>query len=436
MFINSVIPIFKFKLTIMKNIKNNIKAYLVIASGIFFLASCNKSLEEFPPIAKPTYPTGLGVAASLAANPNYSFYSALINRAGMAATLNDSTKTYTLFATDNAGMKIFVNAASGGAVPLNAPDATFLGFIGSSLPAASAAGIVQYNTVGQKFIFSSIGSTFPNYPLVTQIILDPTQPFVRMNIFPAKGSPYSYVNNVPVTSTDLAVSNGVVHTLYSIAAPPSATLKTMIAAEPTLTYFKAAIARADSGAVGLSKLDSLMNYGVTNMTLLPPNDAAFQTLIFGLVYSSTLTATGGNTTIATAQANAAVALGPSFFSTPAYYGALPAATVKGIIVYHFLATLTSDPVTPYQPNIRVFSNNFSATPTFIKTLVNNGLAVHPGLLAQATYTGPAVTSLKFSSYGSFPPGGAAFSYTANAVAMDKLAVNGVYHILDKVLLPQ
>ncbi len=260
---------------------------MAIAVGVFFLASCNKSLEEFPPIAKPTYPSGLGVAASLAANPNYSFYSALIARAStaplpnMAALLNDSTKTYTLFATDNAGMKLFITAASGGAVPPTAPDAMFLGFIGSSLPAASAAGIVQYNTVGQKVTASSFGSAFANYPLPSQIILDPTQPFVRMPIFPVKGSPYSYVNNYPLTSTDLMAANGVIHTTYTLIQPlpasPLVTLKSLIASDANLTYFKAAIARGDSGQVGISGVgayglafDSLMNYPVTNMTVLAP----------------------------------------------------------------------------------------------------------------------------------------------------------------------
>ena len=417
----------------MKNINNKLRAlYLVVLSGALLLTGCNKKLEELPPITHAGYPSGSGVAATLAANPNYTMYTALITRAGMTATLNDSTKTFTLFATDNNGMRIFVNAASGGAVPLAAPDATFLGFISGSLPAASAAGIVQYNTIGQKFPFASIGTAFPNYPITSQIILDPTQPFVRMNLFPVRGTPYSYVNNVPIIATDMAAANGIIHTGYSIAAPPTATLKTMIATEPTLSYFRAAITRADSGQVGLSKFDSLMNYGVTNMTLLTPNDAAFQTLIFGLVYSNVLAATGGNVAVATAQANAAVLAGPAFLASSGVTTAL----VQGIIAYHFLATLTTSTSTPYQPNIRVFSNNLPATPLFIKTLVNNGLAIHPGVMAQATFTGPAVTSLKFSSYGSFPPGGAPFSYTANVITMDKLAVNGVYHIIDKVLLPQ
>lgn len=419
----------------MKNI--NIKL-LVILSGVFFLTSCNKDLEQLAPIAKPVYPTGGGIAATLAANPNYSMYSALITRAGMTATLNDSTKIFTIFATDNNGMKIFVNAASGGAVLITAPDATFLGFISTSLPAASAAGIVQYNTVGQKLLAAGIGSSFPNYPFTSQIILDPTQPFVRMPIFPVRGATYSYVNNVPLIASDMPANNGVIHTAYSIAAPPTATLKTMIAAEPTLSYFRAAVARADSGSIGLSKFDSLLNYGVTNMTVLAPNDAAFQTLVFGLVYSGYLAtrtkpynATDSATALATA--NGAVAAGPVFLAT----NNVTTAMVRGIVAYHLLASLTASTTTPYQPNIRVFSNNVPSTPIFIKTLVNGSLAIHPGVMAQATYTGPAVTSLKFTGYGTFPSGGTPFSSTAaTAVSMDKHAVNGVYHIINSVLLPQ
>jgi uncharacterized surface protein with fasciclin (FAS1) repeats len=436
MFINNTVTqILKIKLTIMKKINNKLRASLAVAlCGLFLLTGCNKDLEEFKPIAKPVYPSGAGIAATLAANPNYTFYSALIARAGLTNLLNDSTKTFTLLATDNTGMKIFVNAASGGAVPLNAPDATFLGFISGSLPVASAAGIVQYNTLGQKLVWSSVGTAFPNYPYTSEIILDPTQPFVRMTIFPVRGTPYSYVNNIPVNSTDMAAANGVIHTTFTIVAPPSATLKTVIAGEATLSYFRAAVARADSGAVGLGKLDSLLNYGATNMTILAPNDVAFQNLLIPTI-TQALIAQGVPPATAAAQA-AALASTPAVFSNPLLYGALSAATVKGIIAYHFLASLTSSTATPYQPNIRVFSNNVPATPIFIKTLVNGALAVHPGILAQATYAGPAVTSLKFSSYGTFPPGGAPFSYTATAVTTDKNAVNGVYHIIDKVLLPQ
>ena len=415
--------------------------FLAILGGLFFLTSCNKDLEQFAAIPKPVYPTGPGIAATLAADPNYSFYSAMITRAGLTASLNDSTKTFTLFATDNAGMRLFVSAASGGLIPpVGAPDATYLGFISTILPAASAAGIVQYNTVGQKLPFSSIPTTFPNYPYTSQIILDPNQPFVRLPIFPVRGTTFSYVNTLPVIATDKVAANGVIHTTFSIVTPPSATLRAMIAAEPTLSYFRAAILRADSGAVVKPNNDStnflnyLLGYGVTNMTVLTPNDAAFQTLVFGLVYSQVFAATG-NAALAVATANGAVAAGPAFLST----NNVSTALVKGLMAYHFLAS-NSTPVNTtgsYKPDIRVFSNNIPATPIFIKTLVNGGIAAHPGISAQSTYTGPFATSIAFKGYGTFPPGGAPYSgAAATTVAIDKHAVNGVYHIINSVLLPQ
>ena len=417
----------------MKKINNHLRvSFLAIVSGLLFLTSCNKELEQLAPIARPVYPTGNGVAATIAAIPSDSLYYRLLVRSGLVSTLNDSTKSFTLFATDNNGMKIFVNAASGGAIPLAAPDAVFSAFIAGTLPVASAQGIVQYNTIGQKYMAYQFAGSFPNFPLPSQIILDPTQPFVRMPIFPVTGTTYSYLNNLPLIAADMNAANGLIHHSFTIAAPPTATLKTMIAGEATLSYFRAAVARADSGSTGLSKFDSLLNYGVTNMTVLAPNDAAFQTLVFGLVYSQVLAATG-STAIATAQANGAVAAGPAFLGT----NNVSTTLVKGIIAYHLLASLTSSTSTPYQPNIRVFSVNVPSTATFIKTLVNGSIAAHPGVKAQATYAGPAVTGLSFTGYGTFPSGGTPFTApAATAVTMDKHAVNGVYHIINSVLLPQ
>ena len=424
----------------MKILSNKLKVNtLLTLAVIFFLTSCNKDVEQFAAIPTPVYPSGKGIAATLAADANYSFYAAMITRAGLTASLNDTTKTFTLFATDNAGMKLFVTSASGGGVGPGASDATFLGFISGSLPAASAAGIVQYNTVGQKVPFSAVPTTFPNYPYTSQIILDPAQPFVRLPIFPVRGT-NSYVNNLPVTSTDKVAANGLIHTTYTVVAPPSATLRAMIASEPTLSYYRTAILRADSGAVvkpgndSTNFLNYLLGYGVTNMTVLAPNDAAFQTLVFGLVYSQVFAATG-NAPLALATANGAVAAGPAFLMT----NNVSTALVKGIMAYHFLAS-NSTPVNTtgsYKPDIRVFSNNIPATPIFIKTLVNAGIGAHPGISAQSTYAGPFATSIAFKGYGTFPPGGAPYSGpAATTVAIDKHAVNGVYHIINSVLLPQ
>jgi uncharacterized surface protein with fasciclin (FAS1) repeats len=259
---------------------------------------------------------------------------------------------------------------------------------------------------------------------------------VRLPIFPIKEPLAYFVNNLPITAPEIAASNGVIETVYSIVVPPAATMKSMIAAEPNLGYFRAAIARADSGSVGLNKFDSLLGYGVTNMTVLAPNDQAFQNLIYGLAFNQYLSSrptpyTGTDTAIANATGNGAVAAGPAFLST----NNISTAEVKGIIAYHFLA---SNATGAYIPDIRAFSVDFPLiSGSFVKTLVNSSVSVHPGIMVEASFAGPVVNSLKFVGYGTFPPGGAPFSGTAaNAVKMDNHGVNGVYHIIDEVLLPQ
>lgn len=70
-------------------------------------------------------------------------------------------------------------------------------------------------------------------------------------------------------------------------------------------------------------------------------------------------------------------------------------------------------------------------------MLNAAIGVHPGIMAEATFTGAFVSSLKFTGLGTFPPGGAPYSGgAANAVSKDNNAVNGVYYVIDKVLLPQ
>jgi hypothetical protein len=425
------------------NIKLSI-AYLTVLCGLMLFSSCNKGVEDLAPVPQTVYPSGKGIAATIAANPNDSLFSRLIIRAGLTAMLNDSTKTFTIFAVDNAGMNIFANAASLGAIPIPAPHGVISAFISNNISPATAAAIVLYNTVGQKYPFSAIGTGFPNHPMASQIVLDPTQPFVRMPIFPSRRTTYSYVNNIPVTGTDQLAANGIIHHTFTIVSPlpaqPLITLKTLINNDADLTYFKAAIARGDSGQVGISgvgayglRFDSVLNIPVTNLTVLAPNNAACQTLVFGSVYGALL-AQGVPAATALAQATA-------ISSSPAGFNALPVAVVRGVVAYHILASKdTTLPVAlqSYKPNIRAFSVNFSPNPgVFVKTLVNGSVEIHPGIMAQATFTGPIVSALKFTGLGTFPPGGAPFSGpAANATAWDKIAINGVMHVIDRVLLPQ
>lgn len=418
----------------MNMIKNKFKtAGLLLFAATAVLSACNKAPEEILGPA-PVTPSGLSIGETLTATASDSLFNKMVIKGGLQAALSNKALGYTLFVPDNAA----VIASFGGS--LASANATI-----NALSAASLAGIVKYNMIPQLLPTAKIVHPFPNMQMPTDIILDPTNPLIRLTSFPSKsgaaGSTY-YYNAAPLTATDAAVANGIIHHTAFIVAPPTRVLKDTIGRIANLSYFRAAIARADSGSTGLNRLDSLLNYAVTNMTILAPNDAAFQTLIFGLAFQGYLATrpfpyNATDTAIATATGNGAVAAGPVFLST----NNVTTAQVKGIMAYHFLAKdVSANPgvSTPiFQPVYRAFSVNFPSTPMFVKTLVNAGFAPHPGIRVAPTYTGPLVTALAFGSYGS-PTPALPFTYTANTVAggMDRLAVNGVFHIIDKVLLPQ
>ncbi|MEO8861290.1 MAG: fasciclin domain-containing protein [Ginsengibacter sp.] len=413
------------KINILQNIRV-IKLLLVVCS-VSIIASCNKELPTAIPIVYPYINnSATTIAAAINADTSYSFFKAAATRVGVLPILDDSTKIFTVFLPNNAAFRV-----SG---------ITSIAVI-NALPITTVGAIVQYHVIpGQQYTSADVPTTFPNIQLPTYLTIGalPGTPLpLKMSTFPSTRANGFWDNNIPVLTPDLKFKNGVIHLVAAIVNPPSQVLKSAIGSDSNLNYFKAAIARADSGQTGLNKLDSLLNYPVTNMTVLAPSDAAFQTLIFGLVFQTYLSGrptpyTGADTSNAVATANGAVAAGPIFLAT----NNVSTALVKGIMAYHFLAS--PNPVSgAIEPNIRVFSVNFSTTPAFVKTLVNTVVAAHPGIMTQATFTGPFVTSLKFTGLGTFPPGGQPYSGTAaNATSLDNHAVNGVYYVIDKVLLPQ
>lgn len=401
-------------------IKNT--SWCILAALVLF--SCNKPLPNATPIVYPPLNNSTtSIGDLINSDTSYSFFAAAATKTGKLAILSMDSTEFTVFLPNN-------NAFRASGIP--SVDVV------NALPASSLAAIVGYAIIpGRQFTSKDISTDFPNEQLPTFVTIGslPGTPIpLNLSTFPSISNNNFYDNNIPVVKPDILFKNGVVHLVAALVAPPSQVLKDAIYKNPQLSFFKAAVARADSGQVGLNKLDSLLGYAVTNMTVLAPNNAAFQTLIFGTAYSFLLQQ--GYSQTQAAQTATQLSASPDVFSNPALFSTLPAATVRGILVYHFLAT--PNPLTgAYEPNIRVFSNNFSTTPTLYKTLINSAVANHPGILAQATFTGPFVSSLQFTGVGTFPPGGAPFSGpAAKAVSMDNHAVNGVYYVIDKILLPQ
>ncbi len=401
------------KLNTIYKIRN--KSLAVLAAGTMFTA-CNKALPLPTPIV-PSVPSGNTIGDLINTDPNYSILKAAVIKAGLLPAISSRSAVFTVYAPNNAAF-----TASG------ISEAIIAG-----LSTAAVTSIVQYHVVGGQSLPSSlITSNFPNVQEPTSLVL--LAPFVRMSAFPSKRGAGLWVNTIPITSPDIAFSNGTMHQMGAMLNPPSQVLAQVIYSDPNLSYLTAAIARCDSGQTGTARIDSLLKFVPVNMTVLAPTNAAFIALLDTSIRR-------GLIALGTAPATAAVqatflASTPAVFSNPALFSVLTAATVRGIVVYHLLASKNSNPAA-FQPDVRAFSNNFATTPTFYTTLVNSAVAVHPGVQAQATFSGPFVTALTFRGLGTLPSGGAPFSNpAANTTVFDRHAINGVVHTIDRVLLPQ
>jgi hypothetical protein len=268
----------------MKTFINKYKKGLlpIVAAAILF-ASCNKDVNQFPiPVVAATGTISLD--SILKTTPNDSLYYLIIRRASLGPTnfvnlLRNTTNNnqYTLFVPDNNGVKSFINAASGGLIPIASPDAVFVGFINSSLSVASAAGIVSYNVIPQRYDTASIPNVFPNFPVGTSIFPSPTAPFLTFRTFPSKRPGILRVNTLPMTTPlNVFALNGIIHHVASVIAPPAQSflwnkIDTDVAPGTGLTYLKAAILRADSGTATPGTLFSALNNAAANLTVFSSN---------------------------------------------------------------------------------------------------------------------------------------------------------------------
>jgi uncharacterized surface protein with fasciclin (FAS1) repeats len=416
------------KILIMKYIAKKIKIHflLAITAMMFILSSCNKDVEQ---LATPVVvaPTGLALGETIATIADDSLYYRMIVRAGLLTTINTKSNIFTMFVPNNAAMRQFVTAASGGAIPPGTPDAIVSGFIAGTLPAATAASIVSFNMIPQSITTASIPGTFPNWFYPTN--LNPTtgtagfNPLVRLLTFPSTRNG-NWINNIPLTAVNLAAANGVIHTAAALPAPPQKVLAQRIFADADMTYLAAAIQRADSGVApttSASLVWVMSNFG-PNITVFAPTNLAFQQLLTGQI-TLALIAQGMPPATAAATA-AALASTPGVFTNPLLANVLTPTTVKGIVVYHLLGT-------------RAFTNNFPTTATSYPTLLNSAVPTHPGVSLVCTFTGPFVSAATVK--------GAANPTASNILinptpepngTSDQFFVNGVIHKIDQVLRPQ
>ena len=410
--------------------KNNIcgtKALALLAIAFTFtFVSCNKEPEEIIDNTVITPPvSNLTLAETLDNNADDSLYYRLVVHGGQVPVISNDSSSYTLFVPNNNAMRVFINAISGGLVPINAPDAVFSGFITNNIPSTTAGAIVGYNIIPQIVRAAQIPATFPNLQYPTIINPAPTiSALLRLTTFPTTRNG-AWVNNIPITAVDQEALNGVIHHTAFLVTPPQRFLWDRINTDTDLEYLKAAIVRADSGTTAPGFLVGVLNNIGANLTVFAPTDAAFQGTLT-LAIAQILINLGVPPATALAQAQA-LASTPAIFSNPNLYPFLTAQTVKGIVVYHVLGK-------------RAFTNNFPTTLTNYPTLLNGAVAAHPGLGIKATFGVPFVSAATVKGLGN--PTAANIVINESPLipdpngSSDQHYLNGVIHKIDQVLLPQ
>jgi len=252
----------------------------------------------------------------------------------------------------------------------------------NALPAASVASIVQYHVIpGRKLMSSAVPTSFPNVQMPTSFIIPApnTNPLVRFSNFPSRRGDRVWVNNIPVVTPDVDAANGSIHVTAAVVAPPSRVLLDTIGREADMSYLFAAILRADAATPAGSRFQDFLANPLANLTVMAPTNAAFNALFTSLRLPA----------------------------SPASFGLLPIATVQGIVAYHVLVG-------------RAFSPNLPTAATQVPTLLSASLPTAPLLTVDGTQGVRGARNPSFS----------------RITAVDRHAINGVYHKIDQVLMPQ
>ena len=383
-----------------------IVVFLVLAGAT--MISCNKTLPEPEPIPSPA-PSGSSIL-KLLDDPDFSILKAAVTRAGkgVAGLLGDSTGVFTFFAPNNAAFQI-----SG------IPNETAIGLLTPEF----LDNVLRYHIIGgQKIAAADISTEFPNMYLQSSLILAPPSadlpPGLRMPVFPSRRGSIVWANNIPVIQADIQAANGIIHKVAAVVAPPSKVLFQRIAADPDLTYFYAAVQRADSGDAAKT-LESALSNPAANLTVFAPTDLAFQQILTGQI-TLALIEQGLDAGTASATA-AALASSPDVFQNPALFSVLTVQTVQGLLFYHVLG-------------IRAFSVNIPATATTVPTLLNTVNDAYPGLTIQATFGATGVTAATVKGFANDTPSNILINPAPDPDGTsDQHYINGTLHKIDQVL---
>ena len=385
-------------------------------------SSCNKDLDQFPYTPSPALSTSRALGDSLLTRVKDTLFYRLVERGGLLSTINNKAAKFTVFAPDSSAMKVLVNGLSLGAISATAPSSVVSNFIRNTLTVADAAGIAGYHIIPLEYPTSAFSSNFPNVQIATIFNPLPTvNPFLRLTVFPSNRNGL-FVNNAPIIGPDIKTANGYIHEMAAPLVPPRRALWERIDKDTSISIFRAAVIRADSGTVTPpptatpTNLQSALNSFGANLTVFAPTNVAMKATLSAL--------TGLSTTLPDSIFRNFVASSPLISTL----------LVKGIVTYHILG-------------VRAFLNNFPTTAFNYPTFLNQGIPTHPGVTLQATFTGPFVSAATVKGVANATPASILINPTPDTQATgslvaaytgtsDQLYTNGILHKINQVLLFQ
>lgn len=410
-----------------------IKLSCAILTFLLLITACNKDVEQFPDIEQKVDTSGNpAIATIIASEANLSLYNEVVKKSGYADTLNNKNFHLTIFAPINQAVKTAVSIITQGQIPANAPDAVVMGFIQSAnFPETSANALVKYNTIYQDLDIGTltINGLNNNYPNMLNPAPDKS-PLARLSLFVSKTAQLWYVNNVPIVGEKLIAGNGSIYPVGALVMPPQKLIWNRITDDLTLTYFKAAVEKADEGLDSKALEDptksitGLLNSFGPNITVFAPTDSVFKATLTLLIAKKMI---DGGLDPLTAQAQAtALASTPGVFKNEAVASILTSDLTKGLLAYHILP-------------VAAFTNNFPMEETRFPTIISLFPGqIDPGLKIKATFSGPGVSALTVRGAASLLPVPA--NVWINPLpdpigSSDQLYANGTINKINQILLP-
>lgn len=390
-----------------------------ILASCYLLSGCNKEVEQLGDIPSQQ-PNGSTLEQVIRNNADYSLYYALIQRGGQLGLINDLSRSYTMFVPKNDVMKAFISAQSG--LPTFLPISAFIQAINIGITPEQAAALVQYHTMPQSISSSNIPNPFPNFYYPSSFNPVPgLSSLFRIDVYPSTRNGL-WFNNIPAVSgkADQLAGNGIIHEIMGIGIPPQHFLWDRINSDTSMSIFKAAVNRADSGSAAL--LPAFQNIGA-NFTVFVPTNLAMRQTISAL--------TRGQLSVDAPEAYFIGFLNSNNIST---------FLAKGLVAYHIFdgRNETNKPSLKVDRPGRAFLNNFPTTAEWYKTLLNYDSSIaliHPGVSVSATFTGNRVSAAKVKGLYNATASNVLINPTDSTGTSDQQYLNGIIHRIDQVLLP-